>query len=348
MDYCDKLEELEQKIKTLEDKVFGMNRSPEKNEQSFADQIKTLRQKTQSCYRQFYAAQSDAETVKIDQVWQSAISELETLLIKEYERIKEAVKNIPFGYIAESVGIDPVTGYRKCIWKWSATEPTKDTEGTGYVDFNTKDVSRDEFKKIRGLMKKYGLDKFCLYEISGKKEYPLCFKCGKDDLVAKESKESKSLNEVAKMFKHGWLCQDEERIMWVPKRPKGLSLWNKQKGGVELNVEIEKTKNPCYVDCKTGKKFSRIWLKDVEFQEYDDYRCRKFTLEELEEQFICIGNSFTVKVMKGNEVLRDDETLEHLIDEINATYEDWNAIKGRFPETICLIKMWNKEEDEDD
>lgn len=38
-------------------------------------------------------------------------------------------------------------------------------------------------------------------------------------------------------------------------RPKGLSLWNKQKGGVELNVEIEKTKNPCYVDCKTGKKF---------------------------------------------------------------------------------------------
>lgn len=89
-------------------------------------------------------------------------------------------------------------------------------------------------------------------------------------------------------------------------------------------------------------------MKDVEFQEYDDYRCRTFTLDELEEQFICIGNSFTVKVMKGNEVLRDDETLEHLIDEINATYEDWNAIKGRFPETICLIKMWNKEEDEDD
>lgn len=337
MDYCDKLKELEQKIKTLEDKVFGMNRSSEKNEQSFADQIKTLRQKTQSCHRQFDAAQNDVEMDKSKQVWLSAISELETMIIKEYERVKEAVKNIPFGYIAESVGIDPVTGYCKSIWKWSATEPTEDTLGAGYVDFNTKDVSRAEFKKIRGLMKKYGLDKFCLYEISGKKEYPLCFKCGKDDLVAKESKESKSLNEVAKMFKHGWLCQDEERIMWVPKRPKGLSLWNKQKGGVELNVEIEKTKIPCYVDCKTGKKFSRILLKDVKFQDYNNGRT--FTLDELEEHFICIGNSFTVKVMKGNEVLRDDETLEHLIDEINSTYEDWNAIKGRFPETIGLIKM---------
>lgn len=172
MDYYGKLKELEQKIETLEDKVFGMNRSTEKNEQSFADQIKTLRQKTQKCYWQFYAAQSDAEIDKSEQVWQATISELKTLLIKEYERIKEAVKNIPFGYIAESVGIDPVTGYCKCIWKWSATEPTKDTEGTGYVDFNTKDVSRDEFKKIRGLMKKYGLDKFCLYEISGKRNIP--------------------------------------------------------------------------------------------------------------------------------------------------------------------------------
>lgn len=145
--------------------------------------------------------------------------------------------------------------------------------------------------------------------------------------------------EVAKMFKHGWLCKDKQRVMWVPKRPKGFPLWNKQKGGVELNVDIESDKNPYYVDCKTGKKFSRILLRDVKFQKYDDYRCRTFTLDELEEQFIDVGNSFTVKVMKGNTVLRDDETLKHLIDEINATYEDWNAIKGRLPETIGLIKM---------
>lgn len=47
----------------------------------------------------------------------------------------------------------------------------------------------------------------------------------------KEPEETKALHEVAKMFKRGWVCQDERCVMWVPHRPKGFPLWNKQKSG---------------------------------------------------------------------------------------------------------------------
>lgn len=88
-----------------------------------------------------------------------------------------------------------------------------------------------------------------------------------------------------------------------------------------------------------GKEFPRILLRDVEFKDCNDYRGNTFTLEEMEDRFICVGCSFTVNVIKGDKTLRDDETLEHLIEEIEASYEDWCAVKGRIPRTLCLIKL---------
>lgn len=166
----------------------------------------------------------------------------------------------------------------------------------------------------------------------------------------KEPGETKTLYEIAKMFKRGWLCKDERCVMWVPHRPEGFPLWNRQKDGVELNVKIESNQvhdknRACYIDCKTGKEFSKVLLKDVEFHYHNKFGTRTFTSDQLidpDDHFVWkpVGCCFTADVtIKGDNTLLDDETLKHLIYELKTTNKEWLARKGSAPGTIVLIKI---------
>lgn len=165
----------------------------------------------------------------------------------------------------------------------------------------------------------------------------------------KELEETKTLNEVAKMFKRGWLCKDERCVMWVPHRPKGFPLWNKQKGGVELNVKIKLSQmhdenRACYVDCKTGKEFFKTLLKDVAFRfcgESDILTLTFDKLTNLDEHFLhkC-GGFITAEVIPkdNNNILFDKETLKNLAYEINKTSKEWLALMGPIPGSLELVK----------
>lgn len=151
----------------------------------------------------------------------------------------------------------------------------------------------------------------------------------------KEPEETKALHEVAKMFKRGWVCQDERCVMWVPHHPKGFPLWNKQKDGVELNVKVKPSfifeGHPCHINCKTGIKFYKIYWKDVEFGFCDGYCAGIGTIKDLDDpESIFLNKSsgceFEVTVrIKDDNTLLDNEILKDLAYELNVTNKNWSA-----------------------
>lgn len=175
--------------------------------------------------------------------------------------------------------------------------------------------------------------------------------------ASKEAKEIKTLSEVAKMFKCGCVCKDERCVMWVPHRPEGFPLWNKQKSGVELNIEIKsdhedrthEENRACYIDCKTGKEFSKILLKDVVFHYHDESGIHTLTfdkLADLDDHFMykCGGFlSVEVTTKDDDSTLLDEETLKNLIYEINKTSKEWLALVDSTPGSLELVKKSNKQ-----
>lgn len=160
--------------------------------------------------------------------------------------------------------------------------------------------------------------------------------------TGREPEEITTLREVAKMFKRGWVCKDERCVMWVPHHPKGYPLWNKQKDGVELDVKVisdfwdDLHEHPArYVNCKTGKEFCKIYLKDVEFHYYHngEQTIPADQIEYLYHKFSCLNVQVTIQ---GDDTLLDDETLRHLAYELNVTNNWWSAEIGKHPGTLVL------------
>lgn len=175
----------------------------------------------------------------------------------------------------------------------------------------------------------------------------------KDECITqtnKELEETKALHEVAKMFKRGWVCQDERCVMWVPHYPKGFPLWNKQKDGVELNIKVKPSfvfeGHPCHINCKTGIKFYKIYWKDVEFGFYDGCCAGISTVEDLDDPkgiFLnkCSGYKFEIDIRikdDNTNTLLDNETLRDLAYELNVTNKNWSAKVSNNPGMLILTK----------
>lgn len=164
----------------------------------------------------------------------------------------------------------------------------------------------------------------------------------------KEPEETKALHEVAKMFKCGWVCQDERCVMWVPHYPKGFPLWNKQKDGVELNVKVKPSfifeGHPCHINCKTGIKFYKIYWKDVEFEFCDGCCAGIGTIKDLDDPegiFLNKRSGFEFKVtvrIKDDNTLLDNEILRDLAYELNVTNKNWSAKVGNNLGMLILTK----------
>lgn len=121
---------------------------------------------------------------------------------------------------------------------------------------------------------------------------------------------------------------------------------------MELNVKIKPShedgtheeNRACYIDCKTGKEFSKILLKDVVFHYHDESGIHTLTfdkLADLDDHFMykCRGFLLVEITTKDDyNTLLDKETLKNLIYEINKTSKEWLALVDSAPGSLGLVK----------
>lgn len=197
MEYCDKIQELERRIQVLEkEKEENQNSKIEKTphdidgfDPEFFKDMQELDHEWQICNAQYKRATNKHEKEDIEYNLATIEKEKEEVCIREYGRIKEAVKHIPFGYIALCSSWTGDTsnhsyGYRY-EWAWSLTEPTNAFGQPGYENFIDTDL--ETYQKIQNLMTKFNLYKvhpkmidldYKIGHVDSKSRYPLCFKCG--------------------------------------------------------------------------------------------------------------------------------------------------------------------------
>ena len=181
MEYCDKIQELEQRIQVLEDNLnFETQHDINGFDPEFWKAMNSLNTNS-LIYDNMLENSKHKQDIKDKQ--KEIKEKAREVCIKEYGRISEAVKHIPFGYIALRYSSED-DEYR---WRWSLTKPTNIPDSACYKGFTIGGVDSYTYQKILDLITKFNLHKFYSWMINLRfkddhldpgSEYTFCFKCG--------------------------------------------------------------------------------------------------------------------------------------------------------------------------
>lgn len=153
----------------------------------------------------------------------------------------------------------------------------------------------------------------------------------------------RQIEDVAKLFKTGYVCADHCKVMWVPNRPVCTTEYNDQKDGIRLGVKVDKSLGCAllFVNCTTGFKHLHVDTTDIVFKGKDDKEVtfKKITNPKHKYMKMKKGEKISFKLLWNVTKMKlDQEGVQDIIEQINWKDEGWEASFGKKDGHIYLTK----------
>lgn len=156
----------------------------------------------------------------------------------------------------------------------------------------------------------------------------------------------REIEDIAKLFKTGYVCADFEKVMWVPNRPVSefqLLRYKEQNGGIRLGVRVASCLGcvHMFVNCVTGSKHLHVDTDDIVFKGNDgkEVTFNKITNPECKYMRMKKGEKVSFKLLWNyTEKKLDQEGVQDIIEEVNWKDCGWKASFGKKDGHIYLTR----------
>lgn len=166
------------------------------------------------------------------------------------------------------------------------------------------------------------------------------------DIEMENKNTIRKIEDVAKVFKTGYVCADRWKVMWVPNRPVSefqLLKYKDQKGGIRLGVRVEPSLGCAhmFVNCVTGSKHLHVDTDDIVFKGNDgkEVTFNKITNPERKYMRMKKGEKVSFKLLWNLTKRKlEQEDVQDIIEEINENDGGWVASFGKKDGHIYLTR----------